>query len=209
MRQGISIVISAPSGTGKSTIFKQLRKKLPNVEFSISHTTRPARPGEKDGIDYFFISQHEFERKIEDGAFIEWANVHGYYYGTSFDSVHKIRSLESHILIELDVKGVAALKRINFNGIYIMIMPPSLKELYNRLSKRSTESDEEIKRRLAVGKVEITHYPTYDYVVTNNEVNESVNIILQIIGAEEHRSSRYIPTASDIIEVLQSSLERS
>ena len=195
--------MSAPSGTGKSTISKQLRLELPNLKFSISHTTRPVRPKEQDGIDYFFVSKNEFEQKIDNKEFLEWANVHGNYYGTTLDSVRKIQNMGNHIVIELDVQGANILRKINFEGVFIMILPPSFEELRKRLKKRSTESDEKIQKRLEVGKKEITHYPSYDYVVTNDDVKKSVQTILNIIKAEEQRSYRYTPTAKDIVEALQ------
>ena len=204
MEHGIPIILSGPSGIGKSTIIKHLRQELPNVTFSVSHTTRPVRPGEQNGIDYFFVSEKNFEKKIDGGEFMEWANVHGNYYGTTFDSINQTRNMGNHIFIELDVQGVNTLRKIKFDGIYIMILPPSLEELRNRLKKRSTESDEIIEKRLEVGKQEITQYQIYDYIVTNRDVKESVNAILEIIRTEKRRSSRFIPTADDIAKILPS-----
>ena len=202
MTQGIPIILSAPSGTGKSTIFKQLQQELPNLELSVSHTTRTPRPEERNGVDYFFIDEKEFKQKIHDGKLIEWTNVHNNFYGTSFDSVKKIQKTGNHIVLELDVHGADMLKKINFEGVYIMILPPSMEELHNRLRKRSTESEEKIKKRLETGKIEITHYLLYDYVITNKSIEESVKKIMNIIRAEESRSFRYIPSSEDIKKIL-------
>ena len=199
---GLPIIISAPSGTGKTTTCKRLKQRLPNLKIATSHTTRKIRKGETQGVDYFFISKEEFESKKNSNDFLEWAKVHREYYGTSFEALDKHRQNGFDILLELDTQGVNSLRNMNFDGIYIMILPPSIEEMKKRLKKRGTETEDDIERRLKTGKEEIKVYKKYDYVITNFEVEETVESILSIIRAEKSRVIRYIPTSEDIKELL-------
>ena len=141
---GLPIIISAPSGTGKTTTCKRLKQRLPNLKIATSHTTRKIRKGESQGVDYFFISKEEFESKKNNNDFLEWAEVHREYYGTSFESIDKHRQNGFDILLELDIQGVNSLRNMDFEGIYIMILPPSIEEMTKRLKKRGTETEEDI-----------------------------------------------------------------
>ena len=199
---GLPIIISAPSGTGKTTTCKRLKQRLPNLKIATSHTTRKIRKGETQGVDYFFISKEEFESKKNNNDFLEWAKVHREYYGTSFEALDKHRQNGFDILLELDIQGVNSLRNMDFEGIYIMILPPSIKEMTKRLKKRGTETEDDIERRLKTGKEEIKVYKKHDYVITNFEVEETVESILSIIQAEKSRVARYIPTSDDIKELL-------
>ena len=199
---GLPIIISAPSGTGKTTACKRLKQRLPNLKIATSHTTRKIRKGECQGVDYFFISKEEFESKKNNNDFLEWAKVHTEYYGTSFESIDKHRQNGFDILLELDTQGVNSLRNMNFDGIYIMILPPSIEEMKKRLKKRGTETEDDIERRLKTGKEEIKVYKKHDYVITNFEVEETVESILSIIRAEKSRVIRYIPPSEDIKELL-------
>jgi guanylate kinase len=199
---GLPIIISAPSGTGKTTTCKLLKQKLPNLKIATSHTTRKIRKGERQGVDYFFVSKEEFESKKNNNDFLEWAKVHTDYYGTSFESLDKHRQNGFDILLELDIQGVNSLRNMDFEGIYIMILPPSIEEMTKRLKKRGTETEDDIERRLKTGKEEIKVYKKHDYVITNFEVEETVESILSIIQAEKSRVARYIPTSDDIKELL-------
>lgn len=201
-QKGLPIIISAPSGTGKTTTCKRLKKKMPDLKIAISHTTRKIRDGETDGVDYFFISKNEFETKRDNKDFLESAQVHTEYYGTSLDTIEKPRQEGFDILLELDVQGVDSLRNMKFNGVYILILPPSIEEMTNRLRKRGTETEESIQRRVNTGKEEIKNYKKYDYVITNFDVEETVESILAIVHAEKSRVSRYIPTSNDIKELL-------
>ncbi|MBT5470480.1 MAG: guanylate kinase [Nitrospina sp.] len=200
--EGLPIIISAPSGTGKTTTCKVLIKRLPNLKIATSHTTRKIREGEVEGVDYFFVSKETFETKKHNNEFLEWAQVHTEFYGTSLESIAKHQQKGFDILLELDVQGVASLRKMDFKGVFILILPPSIEEMANRLRKRGTEPEESIQRRLKTGKQEIKSYQTYDYVITNNEVEETVESILAIVRAEKSRVSRYIPTSDDIKELL-------
>ena len=155
-RKGFPIIISAPSGTGKTETCKLLKKKLPNLNIVASHTTRKPRPEEQAGVDYHFISKEKFEAKINKNDFLEWAKVHTDYYGTSFNSIEKSQKKGFDILLELDVQGVDALRKMDFKGIFILILPPSIKEMTKRLKNRGTETEESIARRIKTGKEEIT-----------------------------------------------------
>ena len=201
-QKGLPIIISAPSGTGKTTTCKRLIQKMPDLKIATSHTTRKIRDGETVGVDYFFISKKEFETKRDNKDFLEWAQVHTEYYGTSFESIEKPQQEGFDILLELDVQGVDSLRSMKFNGVYIFILPPSIEEMTKRLRKRGTETEESIEIRVNTGKEEIKNYKKYDYVITNFDVEETVESILGIVQSEKLRVSHYIPTSDDIKELL-------
>ncbi|SVE08507.1 uncharacterized protein METZ01_LOCUS461361, partial [marine metagenome] len=161
---GIIFILSAPSGAGKTTVCKLLKQKLPNLKFSISHTSREPRAGEVEGTDYHFITQKEFEKKIKDGEFLEWAKVFKNYYGTASESVDQHLIKGEDVLIELDVQGAQSLRNINYKAVFIFMMPPSLKELEARLNKRDTEPADKIQDRMKVSKKEIQQSMLYDYI---------------------------------------------
>ena len=192
---GIIFILSAPSGTGKTTICKLLKQKLPDLKFSISHTTREPRDGEADGTDYHFISQKEFEEKITRGEFLEWAKVHEKCYGTTFESADRHRRNGEDVLIELDVQGAQSLRDINYKAVFIFMMPPSLEELKTRLNKRGTESASKIQDRLETSKKEMQQSPLYDYILTNIDTEETTNNLISIITAEHSRKERYKPSS--------------
>ena len=155
MGKGFAIILSAPSGTGKTTTCNRLREKLPDLKFAVSHTTRTIRNGEKEGVDYIFISQKEFEDKIRNKDFLEWARVHDFYYGTSLQAADTLLKNGCDTLLELDVQGVETLREMQYQGIYILILPPSIEEMRSRLRKRGTNSEESIQQRIETGKKEI------------------------------------------------------
>ena len=201
-QEGLPIIISAPSGTGKTRTCKLLKKKLPSLNMVTSHTTRKIRLGELEGIDYHFISKEAFEAKIKKNDFLEWAKVHTNYYGTSFESIEKTQEKGFDILLELDVQGVEALRKMDFEGVFILILPPSLEEMAKRLKNRETDTEESIERRIKTGKEEIKSYKKFDYAITNYEVEQTAESILAIIRAEKLKVFRYIPTSEDIKELL-------
>ena len=201
-KAGLPIIISAPSGTGKTTTCKRLKERLPAIKIAISHTTRKIRDGELEGVDYYFISNKEFEAKREKSQFLEWAQVHTEYYGTSFETIEKHRQKGFDILLELDIQGVNSLRKMDFEGVYILILPPSIEELAKRLRKRGTETEESIERRIKTGKEEIKSYKKYDYIITNFEVEETVDSILAIVRAEKSSVIRYVPTSEDIKDIM-------
>jgi guanylate kinase len=195
---GIIFILSAPSGAGKTTVCKVLKQKLPNLKFSISHTSREPREGEVEGTDYHFVTQKGFEKKIKRGEFLEWAKVFKNYYGTASDSVDRHLIKGEDVLIELDVQGAQSLRDINYKAVFIFMMPPSLKELEARLKKRGTEPADKIQDRLEVSKKEIQQSILYDYILTNIEKEETTKNLQSIITAEHLRKERHQPSSADI-----------
>lgn len=191
-KTGSIFILSAPSGTGKTTICNILKKTVPNLKFAVSHTSREPRESEENGVHYNFVSEGEFKTKIEKGDFLEWVKLHGAYYGTSLEDLNQKKSEGINQILELDTQGVEFLRSNDFDATYIFILPPSLKALEKRLIKRGTESKEKIKERLDVGKKEIMKYEIYDYVVTNVDLDESVNLITSIMLAEGCRTKYFL-----------------
>ena len=195
---GITFIISAPSGTGKTTVCKILKQKLPKLKFSVSHTTREPRDNETDGIDYHFISENNFEEKIKHDKFIEWAKVYQHYYGTAFESIDSHKKNGDDVLIELDVQGAKSLRKLNYEAIFIFVLPPSLKELEIRLRNRNTEPESAIRDRLKSSENEVQQFKLYDYILTNINVEETAENIISVIKAEHLRKELYKPTSPDI-----------
>lgn len=203
-KNSLLIVLSAPSGTGKTTVCNRLRELHPDLKFSVSHTTRPPRGNEKDGVDYHFIDHEQFEAMLKEGEFLESAWVHGHHYGTAHSTVNRHREQGEDLVMELDPQGAASIRKLNLDAVFIFVLPPSLEELENRLRKRNTESEEKIAARLETGKMEISQYRLYDYIVTNHEVEATVQTLLCIIRAEKHRSSRFATDCPVIGGILKS-----
>ena len=179
---GKLIILSSPSGGGKSTICDNLRKKLPGILYSISTTTRLPRKGEKNGKQYFFVTKKNFENMIKKNAFLEWAIVHGNYYGTSKDIIENYLKQGKTCILDIDIQGAMQIKKRYPDGLFIFIMPPSLEELKNRLKKRGTDNKQSIGIRLNNAKKEIKYKKYYDYIVINKKIEHSVNKILDIIN---------------------------
>ena len=180
--KGKVFVLSAPSGTGKSTIVKRLMRKNLHIKRSVSYTTRLPRKGETDKKDYFFITPSEFKRKIKKGFFVEWAVVHGHYYGTSHSFINKVIKGGGKLLLLIDTQGAFQIRRkYARNSTLIFILPPSMKELEKRLRKRRTETAETIFHRLQTAKKEIRKIKYYDYVVVNDKLEKAVREIKNLI----------------------------
>lgn len=186
-KQGLLIVISAPSGCGKTTLCQRLLKSQPNLLRSVSVTTRLPRSGEKKGKDYFFVSKKQFSSLRGKKAFLEWAKVFGQYYGTPADFVKKALRQGKDVLLSIDVQGALKIKGRYPQGIYIFILPPSLKALKERLKKRALDSAQEINKRLKLAKDEIAHHEFYDYTLVNDSLNQAVKAIKNIILAEKKK----------------------
>jgi guanylate kinase len=168
---GKMIVICAPSGTGKSTLLSRLKLEVPALEWSVSCTTRPIRSGEKNGVDYHFITIEDFEQQIQEGLFIEWAKVHSNYYGTSRKFVDERLALGRHMLFDLDVQGADAMKRIyGSDAQVVFIEPPSVEELEKRLRLRGTDPEQVILERVANAKKELKRKNDYDHLILNDNV---------------------------------------
>ncbi|MBN1547815.1 MAG: guanylate kinase [Syntrophaceae bacterium] len=187
---GIFIVISAPSGTGKTSICREMFRMFPNLRFSVSYTTRRPRPNEIDGQDYHFISEREFLEGIERGEFAEWTENYGNYYGTSKKTMMTFLEQGCDLILDVESAGAKALKENFSPGVFIFIMPPSLEELKVRLRKRGSESDDALERRLRNALNEIKEIGLYDYVIFNDNLEAAVDRFRSIYVAEKCRRER-------------------
>jgi len=189
-RLGIIFILSAPSGAGKTTLYNGLRELYPEIELSVSCTTRGKRPGEVNGRDYRFMSAAQFERLKRRGEFAEWAQVHGNFYGTPKLPLERCVRTGRDILLDIDVQGARQIKKNCPEAVSIFLLPPSLPELERRLSARGTDGQDMIRRRLANAQGEIGEIIHYDYFVVNQEVNEAVRVLSAIVEAERARIAR-------------------
>ena len=190
MERGLLIVVSGASGTGKGTVCKKILDDMPQVAYSISATTRPARPGEVDGREYYFLSRDEFMAWIDGGKFLEFAEVYGNFYGTPLNKIEERLNRGEDILLEIDVQGALNVKRKCPDGVYIFLLPPSLNELKRRIEGRGTETPESLQRRLANAVAEIKIGREYTYVVVNDSDERAAAQIESIIAAEKCRVER-------------------
>lgn len=189
-RLGIIFILSAPSGAGKTTLYNGLREIHPEIELSVSFTTRRRRPGEIDGRDYRFSSDRRFEELKHKGAFAEWARVHDYFYGTPKKPLDRCVRAGRDILLDIDVQGARQIKKTFPQAVSIFLLPPSLGELERRLAARGTDDKEIIRRRLANAKGEIGEIIHYDYYVVNREVKAAVCALSAIVEAERAKVAR-------------------
>ena len=185
MEKGLLIVLSGPSGTGKGTVCKALLKKRPDIALSVSCTTRAPRAGEVHGQHYFFTDREDFERRIADGAFLEYANVFSNFYGTPRGFVEETLAQGRDVLLEIDVQGALQVKESAPDGVFIFLIPPSMEELENRIRSRATETEEKIHERLGKANAEMSLMDKYDYVIVNDEVDRVVEKIEAILTAEK------------------------
>lgn len=183
------MVVSAPSGTGKTSICREFLKLCPGIRFSVSFTTRPPRPGEKNGVDYNFITESAFLEQIKAGAFVEWAENYGYYYGTSKEIMHNLLGAGSDLLLDIEPVGAKALKENYPGGVFVFVLPPSLEALRFRLNRRG-EIPEVMQRRLGNAMDEIKEIVWYDYVIINQDLQEAVDCLRSIYIAEKCRIER-------------------
>jgi len=187
---GILFIITGPSGAGKTSILKRVMKEVENLEFSVSYTTRPRRPGEVDGRDYFFVDEKRFKKMVEEGEFLEWAIVHGYYYGTSKKFIDERLEKNGDLLLDIDVQGALNVKRMDLDMVSVFIAPPSLEDLEKRLRKRGTDSEYDLKRRLEDAKWELSKISEFEYLIVNDFLEKSVEKLKAIITAERMRTKR-------------------
>ena len=187
---GILFVLSAPSGTGKTTIANRLVAETPGVKRSVSYTTRPMREGETDGADYIFVDEEKFKRMMADDSFIEWAEVHGKYYGTSIKTMREAKASHTDLILVIDIQGAANIKKKKLDAVFIFLLPPSMKELRRRLGLRGSETKEEVEKRLETAKKEIAACTMYDYIVVNDDLETAGNEVENIILAERSKRAR-------------------
>ncbi len=198
--RGLLIVISGPSGVGKGTVRKALfEMKNHKLTYSVSMTTRPKRPGEVDGVDYYFTTKEDFEDRIKNNKFLEYAEFVGNYYGTPLDKVNEKLDEGHEVVLEIEVEGALQVKRKVPDCVMIFIVPPSKEDLYKRLKSRGTESDEIINKRIEKANREFKKAKFYDYIVVNDEVNNAADRILAIIRAEHARTYRSIDKYYELI----------
>jgi guanylate kinase len=195
------LILSSPSGAGKTTLTHMLEDKFPELQFSVSHTTRPPRSKETGGRDYHFATRAEFEAKVSEGAFLEWAEVHGNLYGTSMLEVERARSKPGcrGMIFDIDYQGARQIRAKVPDVVGIFILPPSMEELERRLRGRASETEDVVKRRFDVAKREIEHYGFFDYLVVNDAIERAFDELKGIILAERARRVRRAPLAESLL----------
>jgi guanylate kinase len=199
-RRGLLFIVSAPSGTGKTTLVERLVQVVPRLRMSRSYTSRPARAGEHDGVDYNFISRERFETMIAESAFLEWADVFGNYYGTSAEDTEAVLAAGEDVVLVIDVQGARQVRGRGIETVGIFVLPPSADVLEQRLRGRSKDTEEQIRRRLQVACSEVPEFALYEYVVVNDELEAAVERLRAIIVAERARVRAMRPVAKEIIE---------
>lgn len=197
--KGILFIITSPSGGGKGTLIKEILRTMENISYSVSFTTRKMRVGEIHGKDYFFVSADEFENLIKQGDFLEYASVHGNFYGTLQRQVKNETESGHDIILEIDVQGAESVKAKMPEAVSIFILPPSYEVLRQRLVSRQTESNEDLQLRLKNAKTEVKFYKQFDYVIINEEKNKAVENLKSVITAERLRSVRQTDDVESII----------
>ena len=185
--RGLLFIVSAPSGTGKTTLVERLVHVVPNLQMSRSYTSRPARPGEQDGVDYNFVSRAQFTDMVRGGAFLEWADVFGHSYGTAAADTDAILARGRDVVLVIDVQGARQVRSCGLETVGIFVLPPSADVLEQRLRGRSKDSEEQIRRRLEVACREVHEFSEYEYVIVNDEVNAAVERLKSIVLAERAR----------------------
>jgi guanylate kinase len=196
MRQsphGCLFIVSAPSGTGKSTLCRMLLKHRPRLRYSISTTTRPPRPGETDGKDYHFTDIETFKAGIAAGRWAEWAEVHGNYYGTSAHFIDQARAAGHDVLLDIDVQGAEQLRSTYPDAVTIFILPPSSEALRQRLEQRGTDAPEVIARRISNARAEMAQRTTYQHVLVNDQIEDALQALLVIIDGAGSQASEKAP----------------
>lgn len=208
-KSGTVFIISAPSGSGKTTLTNRLLSLVPGLQFSISYTTREPRGSEEDGRQYFFISSEEFERMVDAGEFLEYANVFGNYYGTAKRFLEEATAKGKDLILDIDVQGAELVKRKMPEAVSIFILPPSRNELETRLTNRSqaehVTSGKVIRRRLEEAAREIEKYPKYDYILVNDQLDKSEDQLKSIVLAERSKRSK-VPISDGILAKADASL---
>ena len=190
--QGVLYIISAPSGAGKTSIFRELLASRPELRESISYTTRAPRGNERDGVEYHFVSHEQFGEMVQAGEFAEWAEVHGNRYGTAKATLQQAREAGDDLLLDIDVQGAAQLRASGVDGVTIFVLPPGMAELRRRLAGRNTDSPEVIEQRMANAADEIREAERFDYIVVNDDLSQAVATVQAILLAEKVRRNRVL-----------------
>ncbi|MBF0110964.1 MAG: guanylate kinase [Magnetococcales bacterium] len=191
MKRGFVLILTAPSGGGKGALSRHLLKNVEDIRFSVSTTTRPMRPGEVDGVHYFFVGRNEFENMIREGAFIEWAEVFGNFYGTSQSVLSRDLEAGWDVILDIDWQGARQIhERMPGDVVHVAIIPPSLEELRRRLIERGQDGEEVIQRRMALAGRELSHWREADYVIVNDRLELACAEIEAIVRAERLKKGR-------------------
>jgi guanylate kinase len=201
--RGQLFIVSAPSGTGKTTLVERLVQQVPSIRLSRSYTSRPARDGELDGVDYNFVSREHFESMARADAFLEWADVFGNYYGTSAADTERMLAESQDVVLVIDVQGARQVRARGVAAVGVFVLPPSAAVLERRLRGRSKDGEAEMQRRLEVARAEVGEYVHYEYVVVNDELDAAVGRLTSIVGAERARVQRMQHRAAAIIETFR------
>ncbi|GLQ90532.1 guanylate kinase [Dyella flagellata] len=187
--EGTLFIVAAPSGAGKSTLVNALLGREPGISLSISHTTRPPRPGEQYGRHYYFVERADFQREVAEGIFLEHAEVHGNFYGTSRTTVQELLGQGRDVLLEIDWQGAALVRKAKPDVVSVFILPPSRAELERRLRGRGSDSDEVIERRLRNSRGEIAHAHEFDYIIVNDRFEDALDGLQAIVRAVRQGSA--------------------
>lgn len=200
MDELLLLILCSPSGAGKTTLTREILTELPEMTFSVSHTTRPPREGEEDGVAYHFVDHARFEEMVAEGRFAEWAEVHGNCYGTSVDELERAKGDGKRgIVFDIDHQGARQIKAKLPHAVGLFVLPPSMDELRRRLVARASDAPEVIERRFAVARDEIAHYPFFDYLVVNDDLEEAKATVVSIVRAEMARRWRLAPLAETLL----------
>jgi len=189
-KKGLFIVVSAPSGAGKSSICQRLLTACPELKFSVSYTSREPRPNEINGKDYYFISRDEFQKRIDQNEFVEWIENYGHLYGTSIKTMEDFFEKGNDLVLDIEPRGAKKVKQKFKKGIFIFVLPPSRGELLKRLEKRGHETDEAIKTRFAQAESELKEISWYDYIIFNEDLETAASQLIAIYVAEKCKRSR-------------------
>ena len=198
---GRIFVVSGPSGSGKSTLIRELRQKVPGLGYSISHTSRPPRGQEKNGVEYHFVSKESFQKMVENGEFVEWAEVYQDLYGTSVSSLRSQITMGLDVIMDIDVQGARNIKDHFKDAILIYVLPPSLEILEKRLRERGTDDEKAIRTRLKKAGKEIKNCVSYDYLLFNDQLDQTVEELKSILIAERCRKSARLPKAQTLFNL--------
>lgn len=198
-------IVAAPSGGGKTSLVRKLIESLDDIEVSISHTTRPIRPGEKNGIDYFFVEENEFIEMVNSNAFIEHARVFNHLYGTSVAQISKRLEQGIDVVLDIDWQGAEQIRHSFSNAVSVFIVPPSLDALKERLMNRRQDKDEVISSRMIKAQDELSHYPEFDYLIVNDNFEHAASELIAIVIANRLKMERQVNKQSKLLSFLMSS----
>ena len=203
LSKGNLIVISAPSGSGKTSLASRVVKEVPRLKFSVSHTTRKSRRGERHGVDYFFVSEQQFKGMVQRNAFLEYASVYGHYYGTSQTCVHSELEAGNDVLLDIDIQGALKVKERVPEALMVFLLPPSLQVLRTRLESRGLDDENSVEERLRIAQDEVNYYSNYEYVIINEDIEKSSLQLERIVLAARCRLTKQKGQAEEILRTFR------